>query len=88
MGPNSAPIALTALSLIEENPYWRCTPNSAVSMIAASGRVSRVTNAPAMTLIPPRNSSSEVTHAMRCGWGTPSDARMVANESGPRLSLA
>src|SRR5215471_17299816 len=44
--------------------------------------------APRITAKPPRISISMVNNAMKCGAGTPSACRIVANASEPLLSLA
>src|SRR5262249_52870676 len=52
------------------------------------GKLASATKAPRSTAKPPRSSTSMVNHAIKCGAGTPSACRIVANASGPLDSLA
>src|SRR3954452_19865062 len=85
--PNCGPAAVTASNLIEPNPNGRCTVKIATSRSTVNGMLARVTNAPNNTANPPMSSVSMLTHAMRCGAGTPNAWSTDANTSGPRDSF-
>src|SRR6478609_4402015 len=64
-GPNCGPAVVTARSLIELNPYGRCTVSAATTTTAAIGRPASHTKAPPNTERPPSNSIPMVAHAMK-----------------------
>src|SRR5437879_2139830 len=76
------------MSLIELNPYGRCTVKIATNKSAAIGKLTRDTKAPRNIAKPPSSSVSMVNHAVKCGAGTANACRIVANASGPLDSLA
>src|SRR5215472_13560710 len=59
------------MSLIELNPYCRCTLKMATKSSAAIGKLTSVTKAPRINANPPASSVSIVAHVMKCGAGTP-----------------
>src|SRR5438128_5177486 len=76
------------MSLIELNPYGRCTVKIATNNSAAIGKLTRDTKARRSIAKPPSSSVSIVTHAMKCDAGTASACRIAANVSVPLASLA
>src|SRR6266481_3644217 len=76
------------MSLIELNPYGRCTVKIATNKSTAIGKLARDTKAPRSIAKPPSSSVSMVNHAVRCGAGTANACRIAANASGPLESLA
>jgi hypothetical protein len=59
------------MSLIELNPYGRCTVNIATMRITIIGMLTTRTKTPSITAPPPSSSTRIVSQAIAWGIGTP-----------------